>query len=450
VKSIRFIFLFFFLGFSGIFAQKVAFPLKVSDNGRYLTDSYGIPFFYQAETPWLLFVNLNREEMGRLMDIRIKQGFTVLQTMALTTERNVNGDQPFENKDFSKPNIAYFEHIKEGVQLAGEKGLLVGIAIAWKGCCGGDWNDIILKNGPEKCRQYGRFLGRFFKDCKNIFFIQGGDNDPEAHTTHYREMALGIREFMPTVLQTYHASSGHSSTDMINYLDHSWLNFSWTYTYFPKKHNVWIYIAGWGELPEVYAMNYREYSKTPVFPFILGESQYEGEDSSSYKPLRGCEVARRQAYWSLLSGACGHAYGSWNWPVGKNWSNIENDTGAWDMLHVKRLFCSFEWFRLIPDFEGKIIQKGAGTYGKDDYATAAYMADGSFMLIYIPPTGVKSRVLSIDVSRMKRTIHLQWYNPTNGLFSNANQLIENGLLHITSPGDNGEGANDWVLVMKAQ
>ena len=27
------------------------FPLRVSDNGRYLTDAEGKPFFYQADTP---------------------------------------------------------------------------------------------------------------------------------------------------------------------------------------------------------------------------------------------------------------------------------------------------------------------------------------------------------------------------------------------------------------
>jgi len=117
------------------FPQKPVFPLHASENGRYLVDSNSEPFFYQAETPWRIFINLSEKEMDELMDLRISQGFNVLQTMALTSGINVNGDKPFEEKDFTKPNLAYFEHIRKGIRLAGEKGLLVGMAPVWKGCC---------------------------------------------------------------------------------------------------------------------------------------------------------------------------------------------------------------------------------------------------------------------------------------------------------------------------
>ena len=114
------------LGSFTCLAQTPVFPLHASQNGRYLVDCNNKPFFYQAETPWLIFINLNEKDMGELMDIRIRQGFTVIQTMALTNGQNVNGDKPFENNDFTKPNIAYFDHMRKGIQLAGQKGLLVG------------------------------------------------------------------------------------------------------------------------------------------------------------------------------------------------------------------------------------------------------------------------------------------------------------------------------------
>jgi len=135
--------------------------------------------------------------------------------MALTSGINVNGDKPFEEKDFTKPNLAYFEHIRKGIRLAGEKGLLVGMAPVWKGCCNDFWNPVILENGTGKCREYGRFIGKYFAGCTNLFWIQGGDNDPKEQTDHYREIAIGIRESMPDVLQTYHASTGHSSTNVL-------------------------------------------------------------------------------------------------------------------------------------------------------------------------------------------------------------------------------------------
>jgi hypothetical protein len=432
-----------------VHAQKPAFPIKPAENGHYLVDNNNKPFFYQAETPWLIFVNLNEKEMGELMDIRINQGFTVFQTMALTTGTNVNGDNPFENNDFTKPNLAYFKHIRKGIQLAEQKGLLVGVALAWKGCCGGDWTDIILQNGTKSCREYGRFLGKYFANCKNLFWIQGGDADPQGHTDHYREMALGIKESMPDVMQTYHASSGHSSSDVMNYLDNPWLNFSWTYTYFRNKHNVWIYLCGWGELPEVYEMNHIEYRKYPVKPFVLGESQYEGEDTVSCKPFSFPEIVRRQAYWSVLSGSCGHAYGSWCWTVNKKWRNVEHDNGAKQMVYVKDFFESIAWHKLVPDIHSEIITNGAGTYGKTDYAVAAYIPGENCMVIYVPPSGIESRTLVIQTSKMKKVSSARWYNPTNGNYLEIPLKTVNKIsqFSIKTPGNNGENSNDWILLM---
>jgi hypothetical protein len=437
-------------GITCIFCQKTCFPVKISEDKRYLVDCLNKPFFYQAETPWYLFTRLNSEDMAVFMDIRISQGFNVIQTNALIKGTNINRDSAFVNQDFTRPNKDYFGHIRSGIMLAREKGLLVGMAPVWKGCCGGDWNDVISLNGPEKCRDYGRFLGSFFAGCDNLFWIQGGDRDPREHIDHYRQIALGIREFMPDALQTYHASSGHSSTDMVNYLDNSWMNFSWTYTYFRQKHNVWIYLCGWGELPEVYEMNHIEYRKVPVKPFVLGESQYEGEDSSSYRPLRGCEVVRRQAYWSVLSGSCGHAYGSWNWHMGDQWPGVVKDTGAWDMLHVKNLFDKIPWHQLVPDLNGEIIRQGAGTYGKTDYAVASYIPDGNLVVVYIPPTGTEARNLKLDLSKMLKPAKAQWYNPATGVYSDAFMLKEKaaGTTGFVTPGNNGENSNDWVLIIQ--
>ena len=452
MKRIVFLFFIAFWSIDG-FSQKPAFPIHTSENGRYLVDNNSKPFFYQAETPWTIFIHLNEKEMGEMMDIRIRQGFNVLQTMSITTETNVNRDKPFEDNDFTKPNLAYFEHIRKGIQLAEEKGLLVGMSTVWKGRYNGGWGEwyhVILQNGTKKCREYGRFLGKYFAGCKNLFWIQGGDNDPKEHTDHYREIALGIREFMPDVLQTYHASAGHSSSDVMNYLENSWLNFSWTYTYSHSKRNVWFYLEGWGELPEVYEVNHLEYCKKPVKPFVLGESQYEGEDSVSYKPRTPSEMVRRQAYWSVLSGSCGHAYGSWCWGVNKDWRKVEKDPGAWQMGHVRKFFEAMPWYNLVPDTENLFIVDGAGTYGKTDYATAAHLPDFTLVAIYIPPTGTESRNLTINTAKIKGKIQAQWFNPVTGIYTPATYTKRGKTLKMATPGDHGDGGNDWVLLIESK
>ncbi|NEW81436.1 MAG: DUF4038 domain-containing protein [Mariniphaga sp.] len=53
------ILLFFLVWSISVCAQKPAFPLYPSHNGRYLVDSNNKPFFYQTETPWQIIANLN-------------------------------------------------------------------------------------------------------------------------------------------------------------------------------------------------------------------------------------------------------------------------------------------------------------------------------------------------------------------------------------------------------
>ncbi len=189
----------------------------------------------RQKLPGDIFINLNEKEMGELMDIRIRQGFNVIQTMALnigTDVNNVNGDKPFEDNDFTRPNLAYFEHIRKGVSLAEEKGLLVGMSTAWKGCCGEGGVKLSFKTEQKSAGNTDVFWentlpgAKIFSGYREAIMIQ------MEHINHYRQIAFGIREYMPDVLQTYHASTGHTSSDVVNYRDNSWLNFSWTYTYY--------------------------------------------------------------------------------------------------------------------------------------------------------------------------------------------------------------------------
>jgi hypothetical protein len=212
---------------------------------------------------------------------------------------------------------------------------------------------------------------------------------------------------------------------------------------------VWFYLDGYGELPEVYEVNHLEYRKYPVKPFALGESQYEGEDSASFKPQTPAEIVRRQAYWSVLAGGCGHTYGSWCWVVNKNWRNVEKDAGAWQMGHVRRFFEANLWYNLVPDIENKFITEGAGTYGKTDYATAAYLPDFSSMVIYIPPTETRSRNLKINIANIKGKIQAQWFDPVKGTYSPAIYTKKGKAIEVTTPGDHGDGSNDWILLMKS-
>ena len=161
-------------GLFDVLAAEPRFPLKVSENRRHLVDQAGRPFLYQADTPWMLFTKLKEAEAKDYIARRKEQGFTALQVQltGFLGMTNLVGERPFSGtppeQDFAKPNEGFFTHVDHVVAEAKRRGMLLAIAPAWSGCCGEGWagkeKSGALKplnaNGPEKSREFGRWLGR--------------------------------------------------------------------------------------------------------------------------------------------------------------------------------------------------------------------------------------------------------------------------------------------------
>ena len=126
-------------------AVEPACPFKVSENRRHLVDRRGTPFFYHADTAWLLFNKLTEAEAKDYIARRKEQGFTVLQVQltCFLGMTNLAGQLPFAGtppeQDFAQPNEKFFAHVDRVVAEAERRGLLLAIAPAWSGCCGEGW-----------------------------------------------------------------------------------------------------------------------------------------------------------------------------------------------------------------------------------------------------------------------------------------------------------------------
>src|SRR4026208_402762 len=84
--------------------------LKVSENKRFLVKADGKPFFWLGDTAWELFHRLNREDADRYLDDRARQGFTVLQAVALAeldglNDPNAYGHRPLIENDPMRPDV---------------------------------------------------------------------------------------------------------------------------------------------------------------------------------------------------------------------------------------------------------------------------------------------------------------------------------------------------------
>ena len=195
------------------------FPLKISENKRYFVTQQGEPYLYHADTGWGIFTKLTTEEVVEYLSFRKSQGFNTIQAIIAFTPREVNkyDQQAFDGDvDFSRPNEGYHDHVAEILSKADSLGLLIVMSQPWIGWSregfGVSPENAIQRNGVEKNRLYGQYLGKKFAGFKNLFWIMGGDNDPKKDRECLIALAEGLYSTAPEhQLMTYHASATHST-----------------------------------------------------------------------------------------------------------------------------------------------------------------------------------------------------------------------------------------------
>ncbi|MDB9025983.1 DUF4038 domain-containing protein [Parabacteroides distasonis] len=420
----------------GLMAQ-VIFPIQKSANKRYFVDQNNMPFLYNADTGWYMFWKLSEKEAGEYIRLRKAQRFNVIQTMlVIPNSVNVYGLKAFkDNNDFTTLNEAYFDHVDRVLAEAEKENMLIAIAPLWIGCCLDGWGGdglYLEKNSLENIRFLGEFIGRRFAAHQNVIWILGGDNDPGVHRICVEVLAKAIKKEAPHQMQTYHASSTHSSTDI--WMNVDWLDFSMVYTYFRGFNKAWNCVQ-----QDVYEVCYAEYKKAAGMPFILGESTYEGEHGDWGNDLQ----VRKQAWWAVLSGAAGHAYGSPNWKmIDGKWKDIMKYPGANSLRHFYNFLSARKWYELIPDFDNNLAIDGAAPYATNDYAVSAVSFDKKWAVMYIP----SKRTIRVNLKILKgNRISLRWYNPRTGNYKLISSNQSPCILEYTSPDE-----NDWVLLFETK
>ncbi len=418
--------------------------LRVSDNGRFLVNEDGDPFFYLGDTAWELFHRLNREEADLYLANRAEKGFTVIQAVVLAehgglTEPNAYGDLPLIDSDLSRPNEGYFRHVDYVVNSAAEKGLTIGMLPTW--------GDKVVKawgQGPDgfiktsNAAAWGRFLGTRYADADNIIWILGGDRTAEGYVEVWREMARGIREGDGgRHLITYHPQGGQASSKWLH--DEPWLDFNMVQSGHGQKNG-----------PN-YEMIAHDYSLEPVKPCMDGEPRYE-DHPVRWKPEEGWfddYDVRQAAYWALFAGAHGHTYGChdiWQfWQTNREpissartpWREAMDLPGAFQMQHVRKLMESRPFLVRIPDQQ--LIAGGQGD--GIDHVQATRGSDGSYAFIYLP-TG---KPVTVRMDKIGGDVQAWWFDPREGTASSIGRSPNTDTREFTPP-SSGRG-NDWVLVL---
>jgi hypothetical protein len=416
--------------------------LKMSSSRRYLVDQKDTPFLVVGDSPWSLIAQLDEQDIEWYLKDRRSKGFNSIivnlieHKFCTNPPRTRAGLAPFiKPGDFSTPNEAYFDFAHKVIEKAGEFGMVVWLAPAYLGYGGGDEGFFreIRAGGRDKLGTYGRFVGKQFKDLPNIVWMLGGDYTPgKPDQWTVNELAEAIREEDPTHLMTAHHSPESSAVGAFG--EQKWLDVSNFYGY--EK--------------SLFRPMLAESRRQPVRPFVLLEATYEGEHDSTPDEIR------RQAYWAMLSGACGQFFGNnpiWHFdgpglfPAKMSWRQALNNAGSRDMALLRSLFASLPWYRLVPEDTHAVVAEG---YGDGTAAVlTARTENGRLSLSYVPSAGSASRTLSVVLSGFAAPVRARWYNPVNGnTFEVTGSPFENrDTRRFLVPGDNGSGADDWVLIL---
>lgn len=468
-----------------------AYPLKLSANRRYLVDQNNKPFLIVGDSPQGLVCMLSEEDAEKYFADRQAHGFNTAGWMdaacagsdfptnkagstydgilpftgfvagapdygallsykdLLPFTRFAQEEMSHMDYDLSKPNEAYFERLDHMVQIAAKHGILVFIDPAETN----GWLQTLRNNGLAAAYAYGQYLGRRYKRCSNVAWMNGNDFlswRVPSDDALVQAVAKGIRSVAPEQLQSveinYYTSS---SLD-----DPSWasiLSLNGTYTY-----------------SATYIQVLHGYNQTPVMPTYLEEAHYDFEDVGTPSDYGTPNVLRRQEYWTMLSGGVGQFYGNdYTWSLRPDWDSHIDTVGASQLTIWKNFFSSLAWQDLVPDQKHTVLTAGFGTFGNDailfdsrtlrtrmtprvsesDYATAARTIDGSYVAVYMPT----ARRITVNLNSLRGSAIGAWFDPTDGSYHAipGGRIPNKGSRQFTPPGNNHAGDSDWVLLLNA-
>ncbi|GGN04466.1 hypothetical protein GCM10010967_44290 [Dyadobacter beijingensis] len=451
--------------------------LNISENKRFFTDAKGKPFFWLADTGWLLFTRLTREDADRYLADRQRKGFNVVQVMVVQALRsaNVYGDSALVHRDLGLPNVTegaayddpaqydYWDHVDYIVDRAAERGIIVGMVPIWGNA---------VKNGRTSAAQakaYAAFLAHRYRNRPNIVWLNGGDTRGDVVPDVWEAIGSTLRAEDPNHLITYHPFGRTQSSTWFH--SREWLDFNM----FQSGHRTY------AQDNEPQDLRYGEdnwryveadYARRPAKPVLDGEPSYENIWHGLHDktlPVWTADDVRRYAYWSVFAGACGFTYGNnavmqmrhargypGNAPAIQanvspviandqsalqaklpSWEEAIDDPGAGQMVYLKNLMLSKSYFDRVPD--QSLLAENGGRY---DRLLATRGKD--YALIYT----WNGREMQVKMGKITgKRLKASWFDPRTGKMTVIGKFENKGIKTFNPPGEVRNG-NDWVLVLE--
>ncbi|QGQ95011.1 DUF4038 domain-containing protein [Paenibacillus psychroresistens] len=431
------------IGKPGIAQAATVFPLKVSTNGHYLVDQNNTPFFYYADTAWMLTSKMSDADVIYYLNDRQSKGFNTIQVMLTGPfiDLAYNGTTPFANHTLTQPNSTFFTHIKWVLDQAASRGMLVVGSTSWFGASADGYFNYLTSTSlgtslaetlEKPTLTSGATNPNYLGSYNNLIYFLGGDHAPGTDDAAVKQLGTRLKQLNPNRLISYHPNGGTSGSAY--YQSESWLDFNMIQTYTEGSTNA-------------YSLVRSDYNLTSpkIKPSMLTEPNYENEHNTT--PY----YVRTAAYWSMFSGAFGQAYGNgalWNINSASDpsglWKNHLNDSGVIHLGYLKNLMTARTWYNLVPDQAHTFITSGYGS--GSSFVSSAVASDSSFGVAYVP----SASTVTVNLNKISGGVTARWFDPTNNSYttiSGSPFAANSGSKTWTSPSTNSAGNSDFVLVL---
>ncbi|KAA0993917.1 DUF4038 domain-containing protein [Dyadobacter sp. UC 10] len=390
------------------------FPLRISPNGRHITDNNGVPFLMVADVAWQMLRRLSYTDAVQYMDIRKSQSFNTLLVQLLPmlpTQRNYHKAAPFINNDIGKPNKAYFDYFEKIIAAAKERNLVVGIVVSRK-----SWNAVFDAHDEAAWKEYGVYVGKAFAKHSNIIWIVSEEEYQSA--AQFGAISEGIRSVSDGQIL---ASLNTCSPTNINESS-------------PNHSNLKFIIPDSTVTPSEYAAlaNWQKNSaEAALRPFLIANSEFPREMTDQ------SVMIRNQAYQSILSSAAGFCHMSTIKNFNPTWKvNIGKD-GAEYIHELVKILKGIPWEYMQPDKPDLLID----SLDKSEIGIVS-LSNKRLSMLYLPT----SRPVRLDLNQLQGDVFgAVWYSPRTGRRWDGGKFT-NKEEAIVQPPDSQPGW-DWILLI---
>jgi hypothetical protein len=433
-------------------------------------DQNNVPFLLACDIAQAMLNRLKIKDVRYYLDERKAQGynafwFIIATPNAWTTDsassgvynvgpQNAYGVFPFNNSsnNLSSPDDKYFSYVRQIVDEAASRGMMVGISPAYVGFSGGDMLPLMKNSGPRGCKSYGEFLGNYFKDRSNIFWIHQGDNNAynfggtssqalvdavvdgiTSMDTIFFRIHTTITRTVSTRLRTS-SYKGQFDNDGFKTCPTPWLNVNNLYVFTGAS-----YEKNLQENIDARSLYINTSIKLPHIS-IDGVCEHYNDDA---------RANRAQGYYAILTGASGFMTGNIRicWfmspdtypPSLLNWKTDIKDKETISATYINKLIIPRQWWKLIPDLDHQVLTKGY------DLCAAAKTSDSLTAIIYMPTR----RTIIVNLAQLTGiSAKASWYSPRTGEYEFIG-IYSRTSTPFTPPYKNADDNDDWVLVLES-